>query len=215
MHGIALEPSRRPPLTLPKQPFFRYLADCRSLASGVHLAEVPEGSRHDTECHLNIEFGTAEHEDFQSFEAPSIAQPAPEKPQAKKHTLLPVLVVLFLISYGLMTMLIVEQGRTIDSQRALIRELFRDSSELFGMKRAQALEGRQLQGQVQNPSSQSPSTQNPSSRTPSNQVAPKQAPSSQAGAQANAQSAKPNVQVPAPSRPAADLSDIRRALIKI
>jgi len=159
---------------------------------------------------LKIEFGTAEHEDFQSFEAPSVAQPAPEKPQAKKHTLLPVLVVLFLISYGLMTMLIVEQGRTIDSQRALIRELFRDSTELFGIKRAQALEGQQQQGQAQNPSSQ-----NPSSSTPSNQVAPKQAPSSQAGAQANAQTVKPNAQVPAPSRPAADLSDIRRALIKI
>ena len=182
----------------------------------MHLARVPEGSRRDTECHLKIEFGTAEHEEFQSFESPIIAQAAPEKPQPKKkHTLLPVLVVLFLISYGLMTMLIVEQGRTIDSQRALIRELFRDSSELFGIKRAQALEGHQLQGQVQNPSSQTPSTQNPSSRTPSTQVAPKQAPSSQAGAQANAQSARPNVQVPAPSRPAADLSDIRRALIKI
>ena len=159
---------------------------------------------------MKIEFGTAEHEDFQSFEAPSVAQPAPEKPQAKKHTLLPVLVVLFLISYGLMTMLIVEQGRTIDSQRALIRELFRDSTELFGIKRAQALGGQQQQGQAQNPSSQ-----NPSSSTPSNQVAPKQAPSSQAGAQANAQTVKPNAQVPAPSRPAADLSDIRRALIKI
>lgn len=162
---------------------------------------------------MKIKFGDAEYEDSESLEALSIAAPAPEKPQAKKHTLLPVLVVLFLFSYGLMTMLIVEQGRTIDSQRALIRELFRDSSELFGIKRAQALEGRQSQGQVQNPSSQNPSAQNPSSSTPSNQVAPKQAPSSHADAQANAHSAKPNV--PAPSRPAADLSDIRRALIKI
>lgn len=210
MHWIALKLSSSPPDTLHKLRFFRYLPDSRSLASGVHLARVPEGSRHDTECHLKIEFGTAENENFQSFESPTIAEPAPEKPQAKKHTLLPVLVVLFLFSYGLMTMLIVEQGRTIDSQRALIRELFRDSSELFGIKRAQALEERQQQGQVQNPSSQ-----NPSNSAPSNQVAPKQAPSSQAGAQANAQSAKPNVQVPAPSRPAADLSDIRRSLIKI
>ncbi|MFZ0733397.1 MAG: hypothetical protein WAM79_13805 [Candidatus Sulfotelmatobacter sp.] len=138
-----------------------------------------------------------------------MSEPAPEKPAGKKHTLLPVLVVLFLISYGLMTMLIVEQGRTIDSQRSLIRELFRDSSELFAVKRAQALERSQSQGQVQNPSSQ-----NPASGTPSNQVSPKQAPSSQAGAQPNAQVVKPN-SVPAPSRPAADLSDIRRALIKI
>jgi hypothetical protein len=205
VHGIALKFWWRKAWCIRKSIFVRYLPDSHSLASGVHLAWVPEGSRHDTECHLKIEFGTAEHGDLQSCESPSIVQPAPEKPQAKKHTLLPVLVVLFLVSYGLMTMLIVEQGRTIDSQRALIRELFRDSSELFGIKRAQALEGRQSQGQVQNPS-----TQNPSSQVPS-----KQAPSSQAGAQANPQAIKPNVQVPAPSRPAADLSDIRRALIKI
>ena len=52
----------------------------------------------------------------------------------KKHGWLPLLTVLFLISYGLMTMLIVEQGRTIESQRALIRELFRDSTELSAVK---------------------------------------------------------------------------------
>jgi hypothetical protein len=51
-----------------------------------------------------------------------------------KHALLPLLVVLFLISYGLMTMLIVEQGRTIDTQRYLIRELFQDSAKLSAMR---------------------------------------------------------------------------------
>ena len=33
--------------------------------------------------------------------------------------MLPVFVVLFLVSYGLMTLLVVEQGRTIDNQRSL------------------------------------------------------------------------------------------------
>jgi hypothetical protein len=51
-----------------------------------------------------------------------------------KHTMLPLLVVLFLVSYGLMTMLIVEQGRTIDTQRFLIRQLFSDSTQLSAMK---------------------------------------------------------------------------------
>src|ERR1700730_13478426 len=46
------------------------------------------------------------------------------------RTLLPVLTVLFVVSYGLLTMLVVEQGRTIDSQRNLIRMLFDDSIEL-------------------------------------------------------------------------------------
>ena len=46
------------------------------------------------------------------------------------RSLLPVLIVLFLVSYGLLTMLVVEQGRTIDSQRSLIQMLFSDSVEL-------------------------------------------------------------------------------------
>jgi len=54
--------------------------------------------------------------------------------QKTKHTLLPLLTVLFLISYGLMVMLIVEQGRTIDTQRYLIRSLFSDSAQLTALE---------------------------------------------------------------------------------
>ena len=43
------------------------------------------------------------------------------------RSLLPALIILFLVSYGLLTMLVVEQGRTIDSQRGLIQMLFSDS----------------------------------------------------------------------------------------
>ena len=46
------------------------------------------------------------------------------------RTLLPVLIILFLVSYGLLTMLVVEQARTIDSQRGLIGLLFDDSVQL-------------------------------------------------------------------------------------
>jgi hypothetical protein len=121
----------------------------------------------------------------------------------KKHSLLPVLTVLFLVSYGLMTMLIVEQGSTIDSQRALIRELFRDSTELTAVKIKAQREHAQA------------SAQNPSSQCPSAQVPTKQAPSSQSGAQAQNQIAPQGSRVPAPSKPASDLSDTRRALVKI
>ncbi len=75
-------------------------------------------------CILKIEFGTTDTNPMTTIE------PAP----AKKYGWLPILVVLFLISYGLMTMLIVEQGRTIDSQRALIHQLFQDSLELNAAK---------------------------------------------------------------------------------
>ena len=49
--------------------------------------------------------------------------------QAKTHNA-PMLTVLFVVSYGLLTMLVVEQARTIDSQRGLIQDLFQDSVQL-------------------------------------------------------------------------------------
>lgn len=42
--------------------------------------------------------------------------------------------VLFLFLYVLLALLIIEQGRTIESQKDLIRELFRDSQQLNAMK---------------------------------------------------------------------------------
>ena len=48
--------------------------------------------------------------------------------------MLPLLTVLFLISYGLMVLLAIEQNRTITSQRWLITELMSDSKELASLK---------------------------------------------------------------------------------
>jgi len=145
---------------------------------------------------------------FSSIEYKEVSE-VPATPR-RKIGWLPILTILFLISYGLMTILIIEQGHTIESQRALIRELFRDSTELSAskMKAQQEEHGQVL---AQNPSSQNPSTQAPAIRTPR-----KQAPSSQAGPQPHAQNqvkAKPQFQIP--SKPAADLADHRRALITI
>ncbi len=63
--------------------------------------------------------------------------PVMVRPKAKT-SLLPVLVVLFLISYGLLTLLVVEQNRTISSQRILISQLYTDSIQLTAMKRKEA-----------------------------------------------------------------------------
>lgn len=147
----------------------------------------------------------------------------------KKRGWLPVLTLLFLVSYGLMTMLIVEQGRTIESQRALIRELFRDSTELAATKKAlqdhalpaqtQAVESEKIQtppSQAQSPSSQL--RQYPSTQAPSNNVPSSQAPSSQAGAQqrhAQNQSAKQKPDFKMPSKPEPDLVDDVRTLTTI
>jgi len=142
------------------------------------------------------------------------------------------LTILFLISYGLMTMLIVEQGRTIESQRALIRELFRDSKELSAVKMKAAQETAEsnaaksqipaaqqpsTQSSAQYPSTQAPSTQYPSTQYPSAQAPTKQAPSSQAGPQHRAQNQsanqKPDFRMP--SKPALELVDDVRVLITI
>jgi hypothetical protein len=132
----------------------------------------------------------------------------------KKRTLLPLLTVVFLLSYGLMTMLIVEQGSVIQSQRNLIKILMTDSTELWSM-RGKAIADQQAartkaQGNVQAPSVQTPSTQTPSTKIPSTQT-----PSTQAAPQHNSQShtgriAKPGRQLP--PVPASDLVDQRRAL---
>src|SRR5246127_4911772 len=92
----------------------------------------------------------------------------------KKLGWLPILTVLFMISYALMTMLIVEQGQTIESQRALIRELFRDSTELSAAKMKAVEEHKHPQALAQNPSSQNPSTQAPMRQAPSSQAGPQQ-----------------------------------------
>jgi hypothetical protein len=136
---------------------------------------------------------------------------------------LPLLTVLFLISYGLMTMLIVEQGRTIESQRALIRGLFRDSTELSAARikaaqdSAQSSSAKTQAPVAQNPSAQIPSTQTPSTQIPSAQAQGSQAPSSQAGPQHRAQnqSAKQKPDFKMPSKPEPDLVDDVRTLITI
>jgi hypothetical protein len=85
-----------------------------------------------------------------------------EKP---KHGMLPLLVVLFLVSYGLMTMLIVEQARTIDAQRSLIKQLFGDSAQLMALKGAatQKQNSQKLHAPSPNPPSQANPTEKPKS----------------------------------------------------
>ncbi len=137
---------------------------------------------------------------------------------AKKRTLLPLLTVLFVVSYGLMTMLIVEQGQTIESQRSLLRELFRDSTELSAAKmKAQEELRNPPSANAQPPVAEIPSSQNRATKNPSTQAPTRQAPSSQAGPQHRAENStattKPQFRMP--SKPAADLIDDVRTLITI
>ena len=116
-----------------------------------------------------------------------------------------MLTVLFVLSYGLMTMLIVEQGATIESQRVLIRELFRDSSELSAVK-GKAVVDKNAADAKRRAQSPSANAQSPS-QDAANQSAANQA--------AQQHRAPKKQQWTAPTRPAADLADDRRALITI
>ena len=76
--------------------------------------------------------------------------------------MLPLLTVLFLLSYGLLVLLVVEQNRTITSQRWLITELMSDSKELVSLKTKILAEHRNAEKHaVPKPKteSQTPSTQ--------------------------------------------------------
>lgn len=147
-------------------------------------------------------FGTVE-----SAEIPVI-----EAHAAKKHGWLPLLTVLFMISYGLMTMLIVVQGQTIESQRNLIQELFRDSKELSAVKMKANAE-RVPPAQAQSSSKQAPSSH---VQAPSTQASTNQSPSPHAGMQAKTRNeAAKQKAFRMPSRPASDLSDTNRALLTI
>ena len=97
------------------------------------------------------------------------AIPEPKPRPKRKYSLLPVLVALFLVSYCLLSLLVVEQDRTISAQRSLITSLFSDSTELSGLKgklfqkqraEAQAQAQANAGSQGQSPSTQVPSTQN-------------------------------------------------------
>jgi hypothetical protein len=121
----------------------------------------------------------------------------------KKTTgvLLPMLVVLFLFSYGILTFLVIEQGRTIDAQRGLLREMLKDSTQLA------ALKSKMAQGSAH------------SQETTASQSEQKSAPAANAtGASPKApskdlkhpsKSARKAKEVP--QAPAADLQDVRRS----
>lgn len=126
-------------------------------------------------------------------------QPAnPSKPKAK-HSMLPVFVVLFLVSYGLMTLLVVEQGRTIENQRSLIQSLFDDSTKLA-----------QLRGKAQHAQAQAQAEAKAHSQA--------QTPSTQDKTRAHAKNEPSIGKLPKPPKPPTDtatMEDERRSVIRI
>ena len=209
MHRVALRALRSPAAGSANFLAINRLAEPLLLAHGVQFPDCLRIRGMRSECTLTTPFSNTDFATVAPFDA---------RPPRKKLGWLPLLIALFCVSYSLMTMLIVEQGSTIESQRVLIRELFRDSSELSATKmkalRDKNVAARHAQAPTaQAPSSQNPSTQYPSTQYPSTQ-AQNQAPSSQAAPQHRTRNhGKATSQMPA--RPAADLADERRVLLSI
>jgi hypothetical protein len=142
----------------------------------------------------------------------------------RKLTALPLLVLLFVISYLLLTKLVVEQDKTIDSQRSMIHMLFKDNYLSQLRKHPRALSKKpnspdRSQLQAQNPASQNPASESALNQR-SSEIPSVQVPSNKVGPQANAKSErktrKAEKAIPASPPPEpTDPSDQRRVSFSI
>jgi hypothetical protein len=128
----------------------------------------------------------------------------PETKPKRKHSFLPVLIVLFLVSYGLMCLLAVEQDRTIAAQRSLITSLLGDSTELSNLK------GKLIQKQYAEAQAQAKAGSRSQARAPSTQD-PMMQDKPGGTAQSSHSAGKPRKAVPQkPPLGVADIVDGRR-----
>jgi hypothetical protein len=141
---------------------------------------------------------------------------SPQNP-ARAAAVLPILVILFIVSYGILTTLVFEQGQTIESQRSLIREMLKDSTQLAALKGKLARDdGKGLhdkaavQADHRDVDSSSPNA-NSNSGTNPNAAAGAKAPD---GKGLDKDTKRPSKSAHAtreiPGKPAADLEDVRR-----
>jgi len=148
-------------------------------------------------------------DNLNAIAAPNVSI-SPSKP--KKNLFLPVLIVLFIISYSLLCILVIEQGSTIDAQRFLIRQLLGDSQQLSSMKMKhnQKSDGK---GQANSTTQGTPQAQ------PGAQQPDAQSHGQQAGTQGNKDKGKTGkLRRPTPQHPPRDASealDERRVLVSI
>jgi hypothetical protein len=129
--------------------------------------------------------------------APRTSRPTP---------VLPLLVILFIVSYGILTMLVFEQGQTIESQRGLIHEMLRDSGQLA------ALRGKLARSDSQQPQDQVATPADSKASAAGNAAAgAKGADTKGLGKETKRPSKSAHATKEVPGKPAADLEDVRRS----
>ena len=124
-----------------------------------------------------------------------------EAPRKSRTAFLPLLIVLFIFSYAILTLLVVEQGRTIESQRGLLREMLKDSNQLMALKERMAHQASEREASK-------PATR-PQQTEPKSGGAVSASPKVPAGQASNStRSTRTTKQVPV--RPVEDVQDARR-----
>jgi hypothetical protein len=116
--------------------------------------------------------------------------------------MLPILVVLFIFSYAILTALVFEQGQTIESQRGLIREMLKDSTQLAALK-SKIAHNESLRSQQKSSVAGGQSSVPSQQRGATGNAKPSGKDGKQAGKSAHATRE-------APRKPASDLEDVRR-----
>jgi hypothetical protein len=137
-----------------------------------------------------------------NYSAESVAPRTTPRPTA----ILPLLVILFIVSYGILTMLVFEQGQTIESQRSLIREMLKDSTQLATLKGKLARDdSKRLHDKASAQAEQKDAdSSNPASGAKGSDAKGLDKETKRPGKSAHAMK-----QVP--GKPAADLEDVRRS----
>jgi hypothetical protein len=122
-----------------------------------------------------------------------------------RGALLPLLIILFLFSYGILTLLVVEQGHTIEAQRSLLREMLKDSTQLATLKDKLARDV--AVGSHDKSAAQTEQKEAVAGTSPI--IAPKAPNVPNKDAKRPSKSAR--IKKESPEKPAADLQDVRRS----
>ena len=134
---------------------------------------------------------------------------APTPRTAKPAPMLPLLVILFIISYAILTLLVFEQGKTIESQRSLIREMLKDSTQLAALKdRLARDDSKRIQDKASMPAV-GKGVESRNSAAGANGSAAGSTTGSDKKSKRAGKSAHATKEIP--QRPAADLEDVRRS----
>lgn len=137
------------------------------------------------------------------------SESAAPRSTARPGAIMPLLVILFIVSYGILTMLVFEQGQTIESQRGLIKEMLKDSTQLAAMKDKIA---RDDEKRVHERASAAPLDQKTADQKSADSVNPAasaKGPTKEAKPSVPGKSARTTKQIP--GKPASDLEDVRRS----